>query len=51
MRLIDAVTVESIETNLRARTKEDLFTEMVALLKKNPALESVNASTVLKALN
>ena len=51
MRLTDAVTVESIETNLRARTKEDLFAEMVALLKKNPALESVNESTVLKALN
>jgi len=51
MRLIDAVTVESIETNLRARTKDDLFTEMLALLMKNPALESMNASTVLKALN
>ncbi|MFH1689845.1 MAG: PTS sugar transporter subunit IIA [Candidatus Eisenbacteria bacterium] len=51
MKLIDAVAVESIEISLRARTKEELFTEMVALLKKSPALESVDASTVLKALN
>jgi PTS system nitrogen regulatory IIA component len=50
MKLIDAVAVESIEISLRARTKEDLFTEMAALLKKNPALESVDTSTVLKAL-
>lgn len=51
MKLTDAVMVESIEINLRARTKEDLFTEMVALLKKNPALGDVAGSTVLKALN
>ncbi|MFH1865374.1 MAG: PTS sugar transporter subunit IIA, partial [Candidatus Eisenbacteria bacterium] len=41
----------SIEISLRARTKEELFTEMATLLKKNPALESVDTSTVLKALN
>ena len=41
MKLTDAVTVESIEVNLRARMKEDLFKEMVALLKRNPALEDV----------
>ena len=51
MKLIDAVITESIEINLRARTKEDLFTEMVALLKRNPALEGIEESTVLKALN
>jgi mannitol/fructose-specific phosphotransferase system IIA component (Ntr-type) len=51
MKLIDAVAVESIEISLRARTKEELFTEMATLLKKNPALESVDTSTVLKALN
>ena len=51
MKLTDSITVESIEVNLRARRKEDLFQEMVALLKRNPALEGVDGSTVLKALN
>lgn len=51
MKLIDAVMVESIKVSLEARSKEDLFKEMVALLKANPALENVDASTVLKALN
>ena len=51
MKLIDAVAVESIEINLRSRNKADLFQEMVELLKRNSVLESVNESTVLKALN
>jgi len=51
MKLSDAVAVESIEVNLKSRTKEDLFTEMVALLKRNPELERVDDSTILKALN
>ena len=51
MKLSDAVAVESIEVNLKSRAKEDLFTEMVALLKRNPELERVDDSTILKALN
>jgi len=50
MKLSDAVAVESIEVNLKSRTKEDLFAEMVALLKRNPELERVEDSTILKAL-
>jgi PTS system nitrogen regulatory IIA component len=51
MKLIEALVVESIEASLRARTKEELFREMVGLLKKNPALAEVDESTILKALN
>jgi PTS system nitrogen regulatory IIA component len=51
MKLTDAVAVESIEVNLRSRSKEDLFKEMVALLKRNETLASVDESTILKALN
>ena len=51
MKLTEALVVESIEANLRSRTKEDLFQEMVRLLKKNPALAEVDESTILKALN
>ena len=51
MRLTDAVAVGSIETSLKARSKEDLFKEMVALLKRNPDLEGMDAATILKALN
>jgi PTS system nitrogen regulatory IIA component len=51
MKLTEAVVVESIETNLRSRTKEDLFLEMVELLKKNPTLADVDSATILKALN
>jgi nitrogen PTS system EIIA component len=50
MKLIDAVAVDSIEVNLSSKNKEDLFLEMVALLKRNPALEDVDETTVLKAL-
>ena len=51
MKLIDAVTVESIDTSLKARNKEELFREMVALLKRNPALSDIDDKTILKALN
>ncbi len=51
MKLTEALVVESIEANLRARTKEELFREMVGLLKKNPALAGTDESTILKSLN
>lgn len=51
MKLTDAVALESIEVNLRARDKDELFGEMVALLKNNPALRDVDGRTILKALN
>jgi PTS system nitrogen regulatory IIA component len=51
MKLTDAVHVDSIEINLHSRTKEDLFQEMVALLKNNPVLADTDADTILRALN
>jgi PTS system nitrogen regulatory IIA component len=51
VRLIEALVRESIDPNLRSRTKGELFEEMVALLKRNPTLSDVDASTILKALN
>ncbi|MBN2566221.1 MAG: PTS sugar transporter subunit IIA [Candidatus Eisenbacteria bacterium] len=51
MKLIDAVHVDSIEVNLHSRTKDDLFEEMVALLKRNPVLADADAKTILRALN
>ncbi len=51
MKLIEALVLESIEPGLRSRTKEDLFREMAALLKRNPMLDAIDESTVLKALN
>lgn len=51
MRLIEALVPESIDPNLRSRTKDDLFGEMVALLKRNPTLSGVDESTVRKALD
>ena len=50
MKLIEALVPESINPSLRSRTKDELFGEMVALLKRNPKLESVDESTILKAL-
>jgi PTS system nitrogen regulatory IIA component len=50
MKLIETLVVESIDPNLRSRTKDDLFHEMVALLKQNPALAEVDDSTVLRSL-
>jgi PTS system nitrogen regulatory IIA component len=51
MKLIEALVPESIDPNLRSRTKEDLFGEMVALLKRNPTLSEVDESTIRKALD
>jgi mannitol/fructose-specific phosphotransferase system IIA component (Ntr-type) len=51
MKLIDAVHIDSIEVNLRSRTKEDLFTEMVSLLKRNPVLVDTDAAVIMRALN
>jgi len=51
MKLIEALVPESIDLNLRSRTKEDLFGEMVALLKRNPSLSEIDGSTIQKALN
>ncbi len=51
MKLIEAIVIESIAPHLRARSKTDLFREMVGLLKKNPALAGVDEATILKALN
>ena len=51
MKLLEALVLDSIEASLRARTKEELFREMVELLKKNPALAGVSESTILKSLN
>jgi mannitol/fructose-specific phosphotransferase system IIA component (Ntr-type) len=51
MKLIEAVDVRSIEVNLRSRTKEDLFREMVDLLKRNPVLADTDADTILRALH
>lgn len=51
MKLIDTLVIESIDPSLESRTKDDLFVEMAALLKRNPALNDVDESTILKALN
>ncbi len=51
MKLLEAVVIKSINPSLKARTKEELFEEMVSLLKKNPALAGIDNSTILKALN
>ena len=51
MKLLEAVVIESINPSLKARTKEELFEEMVSLLKKNPALAGIDKSMILKALN
>ncbi len=51
MKLIEALVGESIDPNLRARTKDDLFREMTRLLKRNPALAGTDEATILKALN
>lgn len=51
MKLVEALVTESIDPNLRSRAKEDLFAEMVALLKRNPTLSEVDGSTILRALN
>lgn len=51
MKLIDTLAIESINPSLESRTKEDLFEEMVVLLKRNPALDEVEKATILKALN
>ena len=51
MRLIEALVPDSIDPNLRSKTKDDLFGEMVALLKRNPTLAEIDGSTILKALN
>ena len=50
MKLIEALAPDSIEPNLRSRSKEDLFREMTELLKKNPVLAETEESTILKAL-
>ena len=50
MKLSETLVVESIEPNLRSRSKEELFGEMVELLKSNPALDAVDGSTIHKAL-
>jgi mannitol/fructose-specific phosphotransferase system IIA component (Ntr-type) len=51
MKLIEALVPESINPNLRSRAKDDLFGEMVALLKRNPTLAGVDDSTIRKALD
>jgi mannitol/fructose-specific phosphotransferase system IIA component (Ntr-type) len=51
MKLIEALIPESVNPNLRSRTKDDLFGEMVALLKRNPALSGIDESTIRKALD
>lgn len=51
MKLIEALVPASINPNLRSRTKDDLFGEMVALLKRNPTLEGVNETTIRRALD
>ncbi|MCD4691201.1 PTS sugar transporter subunit IIA [bacterium] len=51
MKLLETLVVESVEPGLHARSKEELFQEMTKLLKRNPALDAVDESTVLKALN
>ena len=51
MRLIEALVPESINQSLRSKTKDDLFSEMVALLKRNPTLAEIDDSTILKVLN
>lgn len=50
MKLLDTLVMESIDPKLKARSKDDLFREMAALLKRNPALASVDEKTILKAL-
>ena len=51
MKLLDTLVRESIEPNLKSKSKEDLFEEMASLLKRNPALDKVDEATVLKSLN
>ncbi|MCK4512431.1 PTS sugar transporter subunit IIA [bacterium] len=51
MKLLEAVVIDSIDPGLRARTKAELFSEMVVLLKKNPALAEFSEATILKALD
>jgi mannitol/fructose-specific phosphotransferase system IIA component (Ntr-type) len=51
MKLIEALVPESITPSLRSRTKDELFEEMVSLLKRNPTLSDVSDSTILRALN
>ena len=50
MRLVEALALESIEPNLRSRSKDDLFGEMAGLLKRNPAMAETDESTILRAL-
>lgn len=51
MKLIETLIPESISPSLRSRTKDDLFGEMVALLRRNPALSEIDESTIRKALD
>jgi PTS system nitrogen regulatory IIA component len=51
VRLIEALVPDSINPNLRSRTKDDLFGEMVALLKRNPTLAETDDSTIRRALD
>jgi len=50
MKLLDTLDIQSIELNLKSKTKEALFEEMARLLKRNPTLEQTDESTILKAL-
>lgn len=50
MKLVETLVIESIEPNLRSRNKEELFAEMAALLKKNPAMAEAQEATILRAL-
>lgn len=50
MKLVDALALDSIEPNLRSRSKEDLFREMAGLLKMNPVMAETDESTILRAL-
>jgi len=50
MKLLDTLVVESIDPKLKSRTKDDLFGEMAALLKRNPALASIDVQTIRKSL-
>lgn len=50
MKLINTLALESIELDLRSRSKDELFEEMAGLLKKNPGLASTKESTILRAL-
>jgi PTS system nitrogen regulatory IIA component len=50
MRFKDTLVLESIDLDLKARTKDALFEEMAGLLKRNPGLASVEQETVLRSL-